>query len=416
MARTKKKSASWLSRLKAVGIARLLICAIVGVTGAWLALALAISGATRIKAPAAALSFVPNESVALASRADQIFFANPKATPLEVERLAREALLNQAINPKALRLLGYVAETKGDSVIAEKYVRMAAKLSRREPGAQLWLIEATARTGNIPQTLVHYDIALRTKPDTQTILYPRLLSAIEDKDIRTNLKSYIRADNGWGTSFLFFANANSQNLPALVDLIVETGGLKDPETAKNQELGLLGRLVNEGFFDQARRLYLQVPGARAARLTSPAFDAIDIDGSSGAMGWTLSTDPDVGGAFSRAGGDRQVMLSLYANSATTRTVASKLLYLKPGRYDFRAQLSAVDPGLGGFIKWQLRCPSVSALGAIWTVQGGTQATRSEFSVPASCPVQYLDLIASGGNGQTGLEATVAAVTLTTARQ
>jgi hypothetical protein len=180
MARTKKKSASWLSRLKAIGIARLLICAIVGVTGAWLALALAISGATRIKAPAAALSFVPNESVALASRADQIFFANPKAPPLEVERLAQAALLHQAINPKALRLLGYVAETKGDSVIAEKYVRMAAKLSRREPGAQLWLIEAAARTGNIPQTLVHYDIALRTKPDTQTILYPRLLSAIED--------------------------------------------------------------------------------------------------------------------------------------------------------------------------------------------------------------------------------------------
>jgi hypothetical protein len=415
MARTKKKSASWLSRLKAIGIARLLICAMVGLAGAWLAFALAISGTTRIKAPAAALSFVPNESVALASRADQIFFANPKAPPLEVETLAREALLNQAINAKALRLLGYVAEANGDSVVAEKFVRMAAKLSRREPGAQLWLIEAAARAGNIPQTLVHYDIALRTRPETQAILYPRLLSAIEDKNIRTNLKSYVRAEKGWGASFLFFANANSQNLPALVDLVVETGGIKDPEAAKNQELGLLGRLVNEGFFDQARRLYFQIPAARRARLTNPAFDAIDIDGSSGAMGWTLSTDPDVGGAFSRVGGDRQVILSLFANSATTRTVASKLLYLKPGLYDFNARLSTLDQGAGGFIKWQLRCPSAPSLGAIWTVQGGALAIHGKFSVPISCPVQILDLIASGGNGQTGLEATVTSVTLTAAR-
>ncbi|WRH76564.1 MAG: hypothetical protein RSE16_03610 [Sphingobium sp.] len=416
MARSKKKTTNWLSRIKAVGVARLLICVIAGLVGTWLALALAISGVTRIKAPAAALSFVASDSVALASRADQMFFASPKAPPPEVTKLAREALANQAINAKALRVLGYVAETKGDSVMAEKYVRMAAKLSRREPGAQLWLIEAAARTGNIPQTLVHYDIALRTKPDTQSILYPRLLSAIDDKDIRTNLKPYIRAGNGWGASFLFFANSNSQNLPALVDLIVETGGLTDPETAKNQELGLLGRLVNEGFFDQARRLYLQLPGARAVRLTSTAFDASDIDDSLGAMGWTVSDDPDVGGAFSRTSGDRQVMLSLFANSATTRTVASKLLYLKPGRYDFRAQLSMVNQGVSGFIKWQLRCPSVPSLGAIWSVQNSARSTSSELSVPVSCPVQYLDLIASGGNGQTGLEATVASVALVAARQ
>lgn len=415
MAESKKKYPRWISHFKAVGVARLLVCTIVGVIGAWLALALAISGVTRTKAPTAALSFVSNESVALASRADQILFANPKAPPPEVTMLAREALFHQAINAEALRVLGYVADINGDGIMAEKYIRMAAKLSRRETGAQLWLIEATARTGNIPQTLIHYDITLRTKPDTQAILYPRLLSAIEDKNIRTNLKPYILAENGWGASFLFFANTNSQNPTTLVDLILETGGLKDLETAKSQELGLLGRLVNEGYFDQARRLFNQIPGTHASRLTSPAFHVSDIDGGLGAMGWTVSADPDVGGTFTHAGNDRKVVLSLFANSATTGTVASKLLYLKPGRYDFEARLSTLDLGPDGFLKWQVRCLSAPNLGTLWAVRDRKQATRSNFWVPVSCPVQYLDLIASGGSGQSGLEATVASVSLTAAQ-
>ena len=398
-------------RLKEIGVARILICAFMGVTGAWLALALAISGVARVKAPEAALSFLPVESVALASRADQIFFSSPQDPPAEVENLARKALANQAINAKALRVLGYVADANGDTAKAEKFIRMAAKLSRREPGAQLWLIEAAARTGSVSQTLFHYDIALRTKPETQTILYPRLLVAIEDPEIRAALKPFVRADSNWVASFLFFANSNSKNLAELVDLIVETGGLQDREIAKSQELALLGRLVNEGYFDEARKLYTHFPGAKTSRMTSPIFDSSDVDGRFGAMGWTLSDDPNVGGNFVEKNGQRQVSLFLFANSATTQTVASKLLFLGSGSYDFSTQLSALDHGGGGYLKWQLRCPSAPSIGAIWTIQSSARTMQGSFVIPPACDVQYLDLIASGGNGQTGLEATIASVTV-----
>ncbi len=409
MARPKKSNAL-LATLRSIGIARMLILAVLGLVGAWFAAALAISGVARIKAPQAALLAMPHESTALASRADQIFFANPKNPPREVELLARRALENQAINAKALRILGYVADAKGDIETAEKYVRMAAKLSRREPGAQLWLVEASARNGDVAQTLVHYDIALRTKPDTQTILFPRLLNAIEDREIRVALKPYIRAENGWAPAFLFFANANSKNLPVLVDLIVETGGLVDSESAKSQELGLLGRLVAESYFADARRLYLQMPGAKPIRLTSAAFDASDRDARFGPMGWQLLEDPDAGGGFTGSAGDRQARLAIYANSATTRPVASKLLYLKPGKYLFLARLANLDRGDGGFLRWQLRCPAMGGT-PVWTIDSINASLRAELVVPANCPVQFLDLIASGGKGQTGLEATIASVSV-----
>lgn len=409
MARSKKSNA-FLSGIRSIGIGRIIILAAIGLVGAWFAAALAISGVARVKAPQTALTAIPSESTALASRADQLIFANPKNPPREAELLARKALENQAINAKALRVLGYVADAKGDTEAAEKYVRMAAKLSRREPGAQLWLIEASARKGDIAQTLIHYDIALRTKPDTQTILFPRLVNAIEDREIRTALKPYIRAENGWAAGFLYFANANSKNLPAMVDLIVEAGGMVDSQNAKSQELGLLSRLVAESFFADARRLYLQMPGAKPARLTSAAFDSSDRDSQFGPMGWQLLDDPDAGGGFSGKAGDRQTMLSIFANSATTRPVATKLLYLKPGNYLFSARLANLDRGDGGFLRWQLRCPAMPAA-PIWTIDSINASLRAEVSVPANCPVQFLDLIASGGKGQTGLEATVASVSV-----
>jgi tetratricopeptide (TPR) repeat protein len=410
MARPKKTNPA-LAALRSVGLIRIIAFSILGLIGAWFATTLALSGVTRIKAPQSALLFMPRESTALAARADLLFFANPQQPPAAVRTLSLAALREQAINPRALRLLGYYADVEGDSATAEKFIRMAQRLSRRDAATQLWLIEAYARENDTKQTLVHYDIALRTKPDTQTILFPRLLNAIEDQDIRTALKPYIRSKDGWGGSFLYYANANSKNLPTLTDLVVETGGLVDPESAKSQELGLLGRLVGEKYFADARRLFLQMPGAKPARMTSAAFDPSDRDSRFGPMGWQLIDDPDAGGGFTGKAGDKQISLSLFANSGTTRPVATKLLYLRPGSYLFNARLANLERGEGGFLRWQLRCPSDASGAPLWTIDSINAALRATFAVPANCPVQFLDLIASGGKGQTGLEATVATVSV-----
>lgn len=396
------------ARIQKVGFVRIASCALVGSVGAWFALALAISGVTRIKAPQTALAFMPRESMALASQADQLFFANPKDPSPEVSQLALNALKEQAINAKALRTLGYMADARGDSAQAERFVRMAARLSRRELGAQLWLIEASARKGDVVQTLVHYDIALRTKPDAQMILFPRLLLAIEDPEIRTALKPYMRAKEGWAASFIYFANSNSKNFPALVDLILETGGLR--ATKSPEELDLLSRLIAQKFFSEARRLYLQMPAANPARLTNASFDISDLEARYGPIGWQLVDDPDAGGSFISAPGGSQTSLAIFANSETIRPVAAKLLYLKPGSYFFSARLANLDRGDGGFLRWQLRCPAIDGAPA-WTIDSINASLRAELIVPANCPVQFLDLIASGGKGQTGLEATIASVSV-----
>jgi hypothetical protein len=260
---------------------------------------------------------------------------------------------------------------------------------------------------------VHYDIALRTKPDTQTILFSRLVGAIEDPEIRAALKPSISSDNGWGPSFLSFAINNSKDLPVLASLILETGGLSDPEEARVQEVALIGRLVSERYFTLARQIFLQMPGAQASRVSSVAFDASDRDARFGAMGWQLISDPDAGGGF--AGDGKRAALSVFANSATTRTVATKLLYLNPSSYFLDVKVSNIDRGSGGFLRWELRCPDEAGGKILWSVDSVTASLKARFNIPAGCPVQYLNLVASGGSGQTGLEATIGSISISPER-
>jgi tetratricopeptide (TPR) repeat protein len=401
-----KKTRQFVDTLKKLGLWRIGLLSGAGMIGAVTAFAIAISGVTRTKNPQLALMFVPGESNALAGRADQLFFINPQRPPKSVKALAEAALDEQALNPRALRLLGYYAEIQGKRAQAEQYVRMAAKLSRRETGAQMWLIEANARKNDTRQTLIHYDIALRTKPDSSAILFPRLLSAIEDRDIRTALKPYIRANNIWANQFLIFANVNSKNLPALTDLIVETGGLPAGKASQNQELVLLQRLVHDQFFSDARRLFLSMEGAKAARLTSAAFDADDRVDRFGPMVWQLVNDPDAGAGLLAANGGSAPMLSVYANSATTRVVATKLLYLSAGEYTFSAKLASLNRGDGGYLVWQMRCVSDASRDPFWKLTGSGMSQKSALAITAGCKVQQLEVVASGGNGRDGLEAAI----------
>jgi hypothetical protein len=49
---------------------------------------------------------------------------------------------------------------------------------------------------------------------------------------------------------------------------------------------------------------------------------------------------------------------------------------------------------------------------LWSIDSITSTLKARFTIPANCPVQYLSLIASGGNGQTGMEATIGSVSIT----
>lgn len=376
-----------------------------------MSLLLAVSAVTRTKNPELALRVVPWESVALASRADQIFFANPKNPSPIVRDMALAALQHQPVNAKALRLLGYFADTKADKANAEQFTRLAAKMSRREVGAQMWLIEAAAREGNDMQALRHFDIALRTKPEVQLILFPRLVAAIDSAEIRAQMRPYMKSRDGWADDFLMFATTHSKNPSSIVDLIIAADGMRGMENSETHKLALLNRLVGDRLFDEARRLYLQMSEASPDRLANADLKLSKLDGRFGPISWQVFDEVDAGGTLVNDTSENKITMSVFANNATTRTVARKLLYLRPGDYSFGSNISFSSLEKGGFLRWQLRCPKDLASKAVWSLDTFDEVVRSNMTIPADCTVQFLELIASGGDGSSGLEATIESVSL-----
>lgn len=383
-----------------------------GILGTWAVFCVTIAGVTRSKNPEIALKFVGGDAVALANLADQTFIRMFDDPPKEVRELAIAALKRQPINPKALRNLGYLADLEGDPAKAEQLIRMAAKLSRRETGAQMWLIETEARKGNIKKTLSHYDIAMRTKPDTHSILFPRLVTAIDDPEIREALRPYFNAKAPWTVNFVYFAVANSIVPSTVVDLIIETGGLRDQGTLHEQQIVLLNRLMRVGDYDNVRRLFLTMPDASGGVLVRASFDVSDHNARFGPLSWQITSNADSGGGFSSAAAKQQPSLSVFSNSGVTQRVAGKTTYLSPGKYRFFVNLVDVDENGGGYIRWQLSCRTKTGDKLVWSKDSVRTMNDDTISLPASCPVQLIEIVVSGGTLQGSFEATITDVKIT----
>lgn len=390
------------------GLPRVLLTAMLGVVAAGLSFALTASTLVRRGNPEMAARMMPIDSLALAYRAERLLAEDPLHPKAEVGKLARSALRLQALNPTALRVLGFAAATSGDERTGRALILQAQRQSRRDASSQFWLIEDAVQRGDIRTALVHYDIVLRNKPFSHKILFPILLDTLGDPAIRLALRRYIRTDEIWAPQFASYALANSKDLTSLVALTIESGGLKNPQMAHEQAVGLIARLVSEHRFAAARRIYLTMPGATPARLVNPGFDKADLEARYGAIGWQTRSETDASSSLMENDTGRPSML-LSANALTTTSIATKLLYLKPGKYYVGIVLSKFEGGEGAAVGIQIRCPALTGDRPVWSQHASARTIRGEFMLPAGCGAQYLDIVVSGGSGTSMLDAAVRSV-------
>lgn len=394
-------------QLSGAALAKYAVIAVLGLIGAWFAFGLAVSGIARSKAPDRALAFVPSEGNALANKADIALLSGKKIPAKVLANTARASLRSAPLNPKAVRLLAISAAMNGDEDRASKLVHKAAALTRRDALTHVFLIEEAARRDDLKTALVHYDLALRTSSIAPQILFPRLLKAIELPEVRTALRPYMRGGEQWTTDFVNFSKDQGKDLTALVDLMLETGGSPDPATARALRANVVSALNDRQQYTQIARLLRPAPGGTAA-LTGVGLETLDQTKGLGPAGWQLLNDAEVGASGQVDA--KAATMTIYANPETSRPVARKLLLLSPGRYRFSFRLAPLDRGEGGAIGWHLRCiqPKVSTL---WRLDGVMASGSAEWNVGQGCPVQLLEIVATGGRGQTGMEAVLSDVAL-----
>jgi hypothetical protein len=387
---------------------------IVGVTLAltYLSFGAAVATITASTNPGIARTFDSKNPTALLVTADALTATSPStATLTKIGSLAKAALRSHALSPRALRLLA-VANASDVNVPAQlALLDLSQKMSRRDFGTQILLIEAGSQSDDIVKTLRHYDIALTTEAKVKETLFPILSAAIEDSAIRKAFAPYLLTDRGWVPEFVNYKYDVSLKSTALVEAALVTRG--DPvfaEFDRYKQL-LFDRAVRAGQIDLARQFYARFKISDPANLTSVGFAPATAGREDSLIRWQLFELPYIVPQFVRASPDSGFQLSVTASSAARGVVARKLVMLVPGRYQLTVRYKDITLVPGASAVWSMRCATGDDQPVFWQSDGRLSDDALQIDVPAGCGAQILDLAVSAAGEQRDSVFTVASLQL-----
>lgn len=392
----------------AFGLRRLAIVLLIAIL-LWSTARAAFVAIARASNPSAAVTAMSNDPVALAGVADGLL-AKGDAGPDQASDLrraaglARKSLEEQALNPRALRILGFA--TSGNQPQSRLLVNLATRLSRRELGAHLWLIEDSVARENTTGALKHYDLALSTSAEGRKVLIPILVGAIDDDQIRAALAPYVRRNRPWVAEFFFGALPRKARPLSLARLVEEAGGWPKGGVFAGLSDGLMSELIADGELGAAKRLFLRKPGADAALFTSASLSSRSFSDDQKPFAWQAFGSSSAGLSFvnNEKGGAE---ISIFAGPNEKSLVARKLLLLGPGAYAIGLKTGAVQVSNGGNLKLSVACLGTGVPTPIFTEEydqvSSDDALIGEFSVLPGCEAQYLAIEIAGGQGQIGSE-------------
>ena len=381
---------------------------------AWLAFANAVVGVARAGNPEMALRFNPTDPAALANAAGLALARPGGGGEARAEALARRSLEGQALNPHALSVLGFVEEARGNRDRARAYMRMAERLSRRDTGAQFWLIEDRIRQGDVAGAVAHYDVVMRASLPNRTLLFPILAEAMASPEIRRALVPYVRGNAPWLLHFMSSAVQAGPNPQFIAATILQSGGLPRGASAAEIEGRLLARLAQEGYFADLARFARSLPGVDRAVLTSADLSAATVEVPYAAIGWQRTQDAAISTTVIAPAAGPERSIGVFVAAGGQGLVARKLLLLAPGRYMLSSRAAPIRGDRGAGLRFELQCRKAAGSETIWrsAILAPVDAVRRmEVTIPAGCDAFSLDLIAASGAAAQDAEFVVKSIEL-----
>lgn len=390
------------------GIARVakgILLAMATGTLAWCSGADAISLIARNRNPDLALRADPKEPVALSIVADRYLSKlSPSASDIaQAEKFALRSLRYQALNARALRVVGFTKEASGDKAAARRLIVESNRQSRRNLGAQLWLIEDAIANNDVRSALQQYHVALTTSPSSKDILFPILLNAISDTQIVDGLVPYVRADEPWVAQFMRFALAKDSQYSRLAPLIIRAGGLPKSSLNDAAVTAVMTGLSLSGDVKKAAAVFATINGRPENLLRSAAISKESTDAQYRGIGWTL-LEKGAYGAATDGKGD-SIVLVAYAGRSNSGIVARKPLLLPPGSYVLKVEYGEIIASPTSSSRWTISCAGSKADGQLGAKGSPIKAGSVilNFTVPSGCETQFIDFSIVGGDAIEGAE-------------
>jgi hypothetical protein len=359
-----------------------------------------------------ALRFHPHDSAALAAQSDQKMIENAgKGTDAKrFGRLARIALRSDPLNARALRQLGLANQEAGQAGISVQLMSLAQRVSRRDFGTQAWWIEHFVARDDIAGALDHYDIALSCNPEGRKLLFPVLIQALDDPEIRKSFSKFVKLRRPWFRDFLEQAVETSRHPENLAEMIMRSGGLPHENDYRVLETRLLWQLAAYSQNLVAREFYLALPDGDSAMLNDMSITSSTANQRFGPLTWAFSDETDVSAML-----DDNGHLWIRAASGKSAVAIQRTIYLPAGAHIFTQTLALPAGQMGAKTRWELLCQRPGGSDRIWqqefTADSGPKTYSVPITVPVGCAAQTLKLIASGNEQPQDAEVLISQLTV-----
>lgn len=305
------------------------------------------------------------------------------------DRVARMALNQDATAVSAAATLGINAAIGNATGGARRWFDYAQRLSRRDLRTQLWLIEDSVTRHDIAKALHHYDIALRTSRVASDLLLPVLSAAITTPEVRAAMVDTLSSHPLWTAGFIGYAAVDGPDPQATAQLFRALPA--SVLVSDDARAVLLDRLVRAGQFGHAWDFYQSVhPGARRDQSRDGSFIA-NLSAPS-LFDWNAINDGNVTTTIQR--GASGGVATFDAVQTAGGVALRQAQMLPPGNYTLMGHSSEIAQPAGSRPYWALGCADGRELSRIDLPNSAEMAGRfgGQFTVPAGCPLQYLQLI------------------------
>jgi hypothetical protein len=250
--------------------------------------------------------------------------------------------------------------------------------------------------------LNHYDIALRTSPDSGDLLFPVLTAASTNAEVRAPLVRLLASAPPWAAPFVSYVADHGSDPLAVAQLLraATLAGFAVPASARAATVTALARA---GYVEQTWNFYAAGRhGLDRQRARDPSFTGDTIAPTP--LDWITVESPGISASMQRSnrGGVFEVSVPASVGGAVLR----QLQLLPPGRYRLTGHGTGISQPEGERPYWSITCHDGREFGRV--EMPDLARTNGMFGglivIPPGCGIQTLQLIVRPVSAASGLAA------------
>jgi hypothetical protein len=317
---------------------------------------------------------------------------------LQISQWAEQALLNDPLNVRALRILGQLAAEASDEERAEKFMHAAVRRSLRQSIAVYWLMQKSYDDRDYGAAIGYADTLLRTRPQVMAQVAPILARIVEAKESNGALNKVLADNPPWRAQFLSHLPNSITDARTPLNLLLALKDTAIPPTAADLQ-GYLKFLIGRKFHELAYYTWLQFLPADQLDKAGLLFNG-SFEGKPSGLPFDWVITPGSGVTINIASRpDQDAERALFIEFGHGRVEfggVTQLIMLPPATYQFQGKHKGNVIGRRG-LQWRIACAggATTQIGESHMLTGVAMAWKPfdfSFTVPrAECRAQYVRL-------------------------